>query len=414
MTRDRPAGCYFLCDPGDQDRSSELRDPSTVGCPGEQEPLVVRVQPGSPTVQSCLAAQILTSLGKDLGAAGTPKSLSRQWDLITAWIAGHGLDRLVFVGVEHLDAGLWRRLFRLADNGPAVLLVSHAQEHSRGHRRVLADVEHATVDPGDIGAWRGPPSQLPQASGEPALPPVPGDPNPFFLIRAKRTLTTEEYWAVRSAFRDGARFARTWLQSLGDDAHDAVEASDRFATALPTTADAHRNLAVLRGAQAELLRHRIDLQIDPRVLLEHARREHRINDHPHVQRLCWYTEPSFAALAAMTLAWDYTPMQLSALNIDQIKIRPELTINVDRHIGPPAVQAAVRAHVADITARSSNPHGPLFVTGELQRLTPRNIQQRLRTIATETGLPVATRTMAAADRRGPDPAAGNPITIRAI
>lgn len=416
MRRDRPSGRYFMHDPAGRQGTGRLAEPVEFQCPiGTLATIVVAVQPGSPTIQGCVTAQILIRFGKDLGASGTPKGQTRQWQLIEAWLGGYRLQRLVFVGVEHLDAGIWRRLYDLSDHGPAVLLVSHATEHSRGHRRTLAGLAPKPVDAADTWPWRaiGPDHQT-AAPTSPPLPPVPSDPNPFFLMRAKQTLAPTDYERVLEAFRVGSRDASRWLEYSRKHIPNSLEMVEHLATSLPATADGHRALAVVRGAQAELLRHRIDLQIDPLQLLGRTRRERSIRAHQHIDRLCWYTDTSYAALAALALVWDYATTELRALNLDQITIKPGIIINGRGHNGPGAAEAAVRANVTDVRSRSSNPDGPLFITADGNRLTERSIQQRLRTVAVETGLPVTSRIKASIARRTAETVARHGISLRTI
>jgi hypothetical protein len=404
-------------DPADRQSTGRLAEPVEFQCPiGTLATIVVAVQPGSPTVQGCVTTQILTRFGKDLGTSGTPKGQTRQWQLIEAWLGGYRLERLVFVGVEHLDAGIWRRLYDLADQGPAVLLVSHAKEHSRGHRRTLAELNPKPVDAADTWPWRASdPLHQTAVPTPPPLPPVPSDPNPFFLMRAKQTLAPADYERVLEAFRIGARDASRWLEYTRKHIPCSLEMVEHLATSLPATADSHLALAVVRGAQAKLLRHRIDLQIDPMQLLGRTRRERSIRADQHIDRLCWYTDTSYPALSALALVWDYAPSELRALNLDQVTIKPGITINGrNGHNGPCAAEAAVRAHVTDVRSRSSNPDGPLFITTEGKRLTERSIQQRLRTVAVETGLPVTSRIKASIARRTAEAVARHGISLRTI
>lgn len=395
----------------DLQRSQLVRDPADAGATGalarrlgELDRIVrVALAPGENRPLGALGMAILQALGKDLDL--TP-ALRQQdaWRLAKAWLEAEDTRALIVIGPEQFTEELWEEIddVRRYQRARVVILVSH-QTGEDSPRRQPGHAERCfdRVDAASLHRWAARftaayrPADAVSKPPPPRYPAVPDDEAPYFRAACRAVLTAPEFARVNRSYRRGHDITRRWLTGRDDVSEE--EASDHLAEALLWINDVHERLTRLRGAQIAFLHHRWLLKVDLEAFsVSHAIQRPSDIDTQIAARLRAYPQPKLSALAALAIATGLSPANLAVLNADQI------FPNDDRHLGScnaiyygdeylPIESGArpfLRAHHADRNLRRQPPDGPLFTTTAGRRLAAAAIQQQLRRISQDTGLPL--------------------------
>jgi len=401
-TRFRLAETYYVYDPVDAaDTGRFARELGAL--PGV---VFVAIAPGEPRPLGALALTILEQLGKDLDR---DPHLSQQdaWRLARVWLTAETIDALVVIGAERLDADTWQGLANVRRRlpTPSMILIQHQPTRERDRQRLLdSERDFRDVEPNVFREWARKFTEALKASGDGEaeaprsardFPAVPHDDIPFFRAACRDALSTSDFRLVEKAYRRGYDAGSRWLES-GE--HITEEAAGAFLAAeLRWVSDVNEQLTRLRGTQVAFLRRwwlvKVDLEalaaaysVDPLTA---------ITDDVHA-RLRTYVQPRTSALAALAIATKLTPGCLAMLNADQIyppfvRFYPAsygaLDLG-DRRLALPAARLFLRAHHVDRELRAEPSDGPLFTNSTGKRHTAAAIQQHLRRVMQDTGLPL--------------------------
>lgn len=301
---------------------------------------------------------------------------------------------------------------RLADvcrqsPAPSVILIQHQLGLERTERDLLSrERVFRSVAPAAFHAWgerfeaacmNAHDGNMDAARTEKhRFPAVPDDEIPYFRGACRAALSTADFRIVNTAYRKAFDSTSRWLDGRQAISEDEVGAF--LASKLSWIADVNEQLTRLRGAQVAFLRHWWLLKVDPEALAaaHHANPLTDLDDDETYERLRKYVQPKTSALAAIAIATRLPPGRLAMLNADQLfdghrwhQVYNRVDLG-DKILAIPAAYLFLRAHHFDRELRDQPADGPLFTTSTGQRLTAAGVQQQLRAISRDTGLPLVT------------------------
>ena len=365
----------------------------------------VEIAPGDPNPLGALALGILERLGKDLDRE---KQIRQRdaWRLARVWLDAEEIQALIVIGADLLDAATWKELADICRQTPtpSVILIQHQIGVDRTKRELLSkEGAFRSVAPAAFHDW----AKAFEAACERArngdanptrrekrrFPAVPDDEIPYFRAACRAALSTPDFRVVDAAYRKAFDSTSRWLRGRQRLTEDEVGA--HLASALSWISDVNEQLTRLRGAQVAFLRHWWLLKVDVEALAA----VHRVDpltdiDDGIYDQLRRYMHPKTSALAALAIATRLGPGRLAMLNADQVfnGHRWRQGYNAvdlgDQTLPVGAAYLFLRAHHFDRELRDQPVDGPLFTTSSGKRLTAAGVQQQLRAITRDIGLPL--------------------------
>ena len=302
-----------------------------------------------------------------------------------------------------MPRGHWERFLRLPLPTDARLwLVVNGTTTNRGQRETIRDHGLREIPLKDLRAalreGRRSPDGAPKA--EP-FPKVPGDECPLFLDLCRELLTANEFQLVATEYWRGFRLAQDWV-GKGSPGIARLEPQLQAFTArlLRETTTIDELLAALRGAESALFLRYYLLGVDIDALAAGYLLTPRATlAHDAARRLRRLSAPHLATAGVLALLTIPDPHVIAGLDLDDVD-RDGSFFEVEHTQVPipPVARGIVRAHLAYRRVQGAAAGDPLFVSegpqawsrARLQRTTPHGIQQRLRQVALETGVPVST------------------------
>ena len=398
------AESYFVYDPSDAAgtgrRARELGQRAAVVC--------ASIPPGEPRPIGALALAILERLGKDLDRE---KQIRQQdaWRLARVWLDAEEIQALIVIGADQLDLDTWHGLANVCRQmpTPSVILIQHQPGRDRTERDLRGrERAFTSVEPAVFHAWA---ERFETACDQAAtdatdaaptdkrrFPAVPDDEIPYFRAACRDALTKPDFRIVDAAYRKAFDSACRWLRARPDVNED--EAGAFLASQVRWVPDINEQLTRLRGAQVAFLRHWWLVKVDPEALAAAQNADPLVDlaDDAVYHRLRKYAHPKTSALAALSIATRLPPGRLSMLNADQVFTgRPtslwssyNLIDLGDEIRSIPAAGLFLRAYHLDRDMRDQPADGPLFTTISGQRLTAAGVQQQLRAVTRDIGVPL--------------------------
>jgi len=397
----------------------------------------VEIAPGDSNPLGALALGILERLGKDLDRE---KQIRQRdaWRLARVWLDAEEIQALIVIGADLLDAATWKELAdvcrqtdehrlavalerqrpgrqpagaaqRVEDEviaapTPSVILIQHQIGVDRTERDLLSqEGAFRSVAPAAFYDWakafQSACERARNVDANPArrekrrFPAVPDDEIPYFRGACRAALSTPDFRVVDAAYRKAYDSTASWLYGRQRIAED--EAGAFLATKLSWISDVNEQLTRLRGAQVAFLRHWWLLKVDVEALAA----AHSVDpltdiDDDVYDQLRRYMHPKTSALAALAIATRLGPGRLAMLNADQVFNGHRWhqgynTVDLgDQTLSVGAAYLFLRAHHFDRELRDEPADGPLFTTSSGKRLTAAGVQQQLRAITRDIGLPL--------------------------
>jgi len=290
---------------------------------------------------------------------------------------------------------------------PSVILIQHqpgsdrTERDLRGRERAFTSAEpatfHAWAERFETACNNAATSRTDAGTADKhRFPDVPDDEIPYFRAACRDALSKPDFRIVDAAYRKAFDSAYRWLQARPDVNEDVAGAF--LASQLRWVPDVNEQLTRLRGAQVAFLRHWWLLKIDPEALAAAHGVDPLVDlaDDAVYDRLRKYAHPKTSALAALSIATRLPPGRLSMLNADQVFIERPTSLSASYNLidlgdetrSIPAAGLFLRAYHLDRYLRDQPADGPLFTTSTGQRLTAAGVQQQLRAVTRDIGLPL--------------------------
>jgi hypothetical protein len=368
--------------------------------------VVCEVPPGLRSSKR-LSDVILAALGKRRDMTGADGSAGEMWDQAIAWIVGEQVRHLVVSRAHLLSRVLWERLLKLSALTDASLwLLVQGASPTRWQRELMRDWPLRRVAFPELQT-----RLRPRGKATPAIryqhhefPHVPDDEFPTFLASCYELLDRASYGRVEASFRAAINESSSWLAAQSDPAPPATEKIAAHLHALIRNAPTlEERLVRLRAAQVAFYQEGYLINVNrdglaggyfvtPLAPLDAAT----------CARLRVLSQTRDAAAAVLSLASQQPPRVLALTNVGNIdRDGARGTIGGEEITIPPCARGILRAHLICRAAQRARDADPLFVSEQRAagserdrtygRTTAHGIQQALRRIALETGVPVTSR-----------------------
>jgi len=398
------AKTYFVYDPTDAANTGHMarRLGRLTGV------VCVEIPPRDPSPLGALALGILERLGKDLDRE---KQITQRdaWRLARVWLNAEEIQALIVIGADQLDIDTWHGLADVCRQmpTPSVILIQHQPGRERTERELrVREGAFRSAEPAAFHAWgEGFKTACERAATHdadaeraerPRFPMVPDDDIPYFRAACRAALSKPDLRVVDIAYRKGFDSTSRWLQ--GRQRVNEEEVGALLATQVSWVRDVNEQLTRLRGAQVAFLRHWWLVKVDPEALAAAHGVDPLIDlDNNEVyDQLRKYAHPKISALAALSIATRLPPGRLAMLNADQAFTDRPLSLSSsynhiylgDEMLWIPAASLFLRAHHLDRHMREQPIDGPLFTTSSGERLSAAGVQQQLRAVSRDIGLPL--------------------------
>lgn len=344
-----------------------------------------------------LAADIERGLGKSPHVSGAGRNANDRWARIHAWLVGGGVESLFISRIQLLDGRRLKPLIDLAlACGVDLWLIAHQDPLPKTIRQLLEDwpVEEVSVavfrkkwrrsatPKSSVGA-----GSIPSAS----FPRVPHDEFVLFRAACRDLLTSKDFKIVDRVFQAAAAEVTDWLQTQDAIREEAVVRLTRDLVAPCRGLD--EAITRLRGAQVALFWHRYLLKLDvDRIVAAYAIEEKSELNNTTVRQLRSYAATRYPAAAALALATDWSPLEVSGISIAAVEAESKSMSLAGFGELPDEAARLVTPHLVHRLLDGASEEDPLFVmhtTDESKRGDPasdRAIERMLNLILREVGV----------------------------
>jgi hypothetical protein len=344
-----------------------------------------------------LAADIERGLGKNPHVSGAGRNANDRWTRIHAWLVGGGVESLFVSRIQLLDGRRLKPVIDLAlACGVDLWLVAQQDPLPRTIRGLLEDWPVEEVSVSDFRKrWRRSSTSKAKADAgtvlTPTFPRVPHDEFVLFRAACRDLLMPTDFKIVDRAFQASAAEVADWLQS--QDAIGEEEVGRLVRDIVAPCRGLDEALTRLRGAQVAFFWRRYLLKLDAdRIVAAYAIEEKSELNRTTAAQLRSYAATRYPAAAALALATDWSPLEVSSIAIADIGV--DATSMSLAGFGDLSDEAAklIAPHLVSRLLDGASEEDPLFIlhtTDESRRddpATDRAIERMLNLILREVGV----------------------------
>jgi hypothetical protein len=363
------------------------------------------VTPGGRT-RNRLAIDLLRGLGKRLDMTGASANGWDAWERVQSWIIGERA-RDLFVSRAHLlSRSKWETLIELCAVADARLwLFVQGTGPTRAQREAVRDWNIATIGFDQFEeSWSDVQKTTPDANQARICPAVPDDEFPTFPAECRRSLSDEDFSYVKTIYdktHDAmSRVLRHALTGADRRSLDEKVIATELAALLQPCSSIDEMVVRVRAGQAACLLGGYLVRVDREALAAGRLATPVAELVPAVARaLRQFSHTHYAALGVVALASRQAPDHLARITIDDVR-EDGLAVTVSGREFEVPIHAAgiMRAHLAWRQTRPRDMCDALFISekrtpdGRIASpgpTTPHGLQQQIRLVATETGVPLA-------------------------
>jgi hypothetical protein len=344
-----------------------------------------------------LAADIERGLGKNPHVSGTGRNANDRWTRIHAWLLGGGIESLFISRIQLLDGRRLKPVIDLAlACGVDLWLLAQQDPLPKTIRQLLEDwpVEEVSVA-GFRKKWRRRSTTKPKADAGSVLtatfPGVPHDEFVLFRAACRDLLTPADFKTVDRALQVAASEVADWLQS--QDAIREEEVGRLVRDLVAPCRGLDEAITRLRGAQVAFFWRRYLLKLDvDRIVAAYAIEEKSELNSTTAVHLRSYAATRYPAAAALALATDWSPLEVSSIAIADVGVDAKSMSLSGFGDLPDEAARLVTPHLVHRLLDGASDDDPLFVmhtTDESRRgdpATDRAIERMFNLILREVGV----------------------------
>jgi hypothetical protein len=344
-----------------------------------------------------VAADIERCLGKNPHVSGAGRKTNDRWTRIHSWLIGGGIESLFISRIQLLDGRRLKPLIDLAlACGVNLWLMSQQDPLPRTIRELLEEWPVEEVTMADFRKkWRRVSTPKPKADAGQVLsatfPRVPHDEFVLFRAACRDLLAPKDFKIVDRAFQTTAAEVVDWLQSQDAIGEEEVGRLVRDIVAPCRTQD--EAITLLRGAQVAFFLHRYLLKLDiDRIVAAYAIEEKSELNHSTAAQLRSYAATRYPAAAALALATDWSPLEVSSIAIADVGVDATSMSLAGFGDLPDEAAGLVTPHLVHRLLDGASEDDPLFIlhTNDESRrddpATDRAIERMLNLILREVGV----------------------------
>lgn len=344
-----------------------------------------------------LAADIERGLGKNPHVSGAGRNANDRWARIHAWLVGSEIESLFISRIQLLDGRRLKPLIDLAlACGVDLWLIGQQDPLPKSIRQLLEDwpVEEVTAA-AFRKKWRSNPApkRKPDTGSvaTPTFPRVPHDEFVLFRAACRDLLGPKDFKRLDSVFQATAAEVGQWLHS-----HEAITEKEVGRLVRDLVAPCRgldEAISRLRGAQVAFFWHRYLLKLDvDRIVAAYAIEEKSELNKTTAAGLRSYAATRYPAAAALALATDWSPLDVSAIKIGDVGFESARVLVAGFGSLPAEAARLVAPHLVHRLLDGASDDDPLFVmhtTDESKRgdaASDRAIERMLNLVLREVGV----------------------------